>query len=121
MIFSLLFRSAHLLFFPLFLFFSVPDVHSRSPHLPGFRHGGSSKNLSCSNEYVSVSLSGYRPEILLRHAFKSWDRVSSSLGYSPFDHSASASIEIRRHLDFSGSLVWNLDLRAKPCTSIHAK
>ena len=107
--------------FFVFFFFSVSSAHSRSPHLPGFPYEASKEAVSCSNEFLSVSLSGNSPENLLNHSFKAWDRVSSRLGYLSFVHSVSASIEMRRDLDYSGSNIWKLNLRAKPCASIPVK
>ena len=115
---SLVFRPAYLLLSSTFLFSFIPNAYARSPHLPGFRYEASSEFLSCNNEFLSVSLSGYRPQNLFNDSFRVWDRLSSKLGYLPFVHSVSASVEMRRDLDHLGSYIWNLNLRAKPCTSI---
>ena len=67
------------------------------------------------DDYLAISLTGLRPEVLLSHSLKAWDDASGKLGYLPFAFAASASIDLTRDLNTSGSHHWNLILRAIPC------
>ena len=101
--------------------FIVPEVHARSPHLPNFRQEIPKNSFSCIDEFLSISLSGHGPESLVNHSLKAWNRASGRLGYLPFGYAASASIEMTRDLDPSGSHIWNLILRAVPCSRTDVK
>ena len=114
-------RSVQLgLLFICFLFI-VPEVQARSPDLHNFRQEVSKDSLSCIDEFLSISLSGHGPESLVNHSLKAWNRASARLGYLPFVYAASASIEMNRDIDFSGSHNWILILRAVPCRRTDVK
>ena len=110
-------RTVSLMLLSMSLLHISTNVHARSPHLPpSIRKEISGDRLSCMGDFLAISMTGLRPEVLLTRSLKTWDRASGRLGYLPFAFAASASIELTRDLNASGSHHWNLILRAIPCS-----